>query len=915
MPQIPTFVSDAPIETPQIGPRASPQQAAASAGLLAEGMARVAQSFGQVAQQVQEQSDSADALAGSGKLSAGLVELRAKFADDPDPKTAPARFKAEADTLLANTLAEAPNPAVRHYIGLRAARQMPIAYAEATTVAIKAQHAINISKFQSSLSDGAKLLGGAGSEADQASATAALQQAIAGAVANRWIRPDQAAGVLSGALRQAIALRATTDPLAAQRMMDAHKDQLDAADSIAIGNSLRAPVIRARGDAIAGAVTGSGFAAGTPPADADAAFDRMIGLESGGNQMDAQGNPLTSSAGAIGRAQVMPATGQAVAAAHGIAWDETKFRTDAAYNTKLGKLYFQDMLARYGGNIALASAAYNAGPGRVDQWIKSAGVGDPRTGAITDAEFAARIPIAETRKYVSRVIGAAYTPTTGDQIAEVKRRTSDPEVQRVAIAGVVHHAAELQQATAVERQQLIDDTTNLATAYQAGRVDADIPLDRIRRLLPPEQAAPLIDKLTVARGAGTLFRGVQYASPAEEAAARETLAVDPNAPPSDTLKLRLAESAEYDRMLKAKHDKLAADPAAYVAAAPGVAPPAGADPNDPDVARAAMARSLAMQAHMGVPEGKRRVLTNDQVAGIVTQLQGADPSKVDVGKQLAGLAGQFGPLWPQAFGELVQQGKLPRAYKLLAALDGSGQAAARADVQSMLVVAAQKGGMQAVRAATPPGTAAALKQALDDNGTLDRFRQTSRFDPGGTLLDGDIRQSTQDLAYYYMHRDGISASRAVDKAASAILDSKYDFRGTMRAPKGTMDRVAAAAAYVQGGLTPEDLAPRADPTGLRTPEEIRALTMRDAHRAIWAPNGPDDGLTLLYDNQNGRYTPVLRRDGSKVEIKFAALPTIDPAVVDQRATTRRTEVAGPTLRSQGFDPQMRNVPVGGVPMP
>lgn len=116
-------------------------------------------------------------------------------------------------------------------------------------------------------------------------------------------------------------------------------------------------------------------------------------LESGGRDTNASGQPLTSSAGAQGRMQVMPATaanpGYGVAPARDDSPDEL---------ARVGHDYLGAMSARYQ-DPALTLAAYNAGPGQVDKWIQQ--IGDPRTGAISSSAWASKIPFAETQKYVT----------------------------------------------------------------------------------------------------------------------------------------------------------------------------------------------------------------------------------------------------------------------------------------------------------------------------------------------------------------------------------------------------------------------------------------------------------------------------------------------------------------------------------
>lgn len=142
-------------------------------------------------------------------------------------------------------------------------------------------------------------------------------------------------------------------------------------------------------------------------------FEAQFKQESGGKQFNADGTVVTSSAGAIGFAQVMPETGPIAAKMAGLAWDETKFRTDAEYNKTLGMAYFNAQKERFGSN-ALALAAYNAGPEMIQDWIDGTNrtgknksglrLGDPRTGEVSVQDFLAKIPFKETREYVPKIM-------------------------------------------------------------------------------------------------------------------------------------------------------------------------------------------------------------------------------------------------------------------------------------------------------------------------------------------------------------------------------------------------------------------------------------------------------------------------------------------------------------------------------
>lgn len=149
------------------------------------------------------------------------------------------------------------------------------------------------------------------------------------------------------------------------------------------------------GGPVRGRIGGPRGAAPAAGRGSDALIDSMIRRESGGDQ------GVISPKGAIGTMQLLQGTARDMAKQLGIPFSLQRLMSDAKYNVQLGTEYLNTMMKRYGGNQTLATAAYNAGPDSVDRWLKN--IGDPRTGAITDAEFAARIPYSETRNYVGRI--------------------------------------------------------------------------------------------------------------------------------------------------------------------------------------------------------------------------------------------------------------------------------------------------------------------------------------------------------------------------------------------------------------------------------------------------------------------------------------------------------------------------------
>ena len=109
-----------------------------------------------------------------------------------------------------------------------------------------------------------------------------------------------------------------------------------------------------------------------------------------------------SSANAIGLMQVTPVAARDTCKRFGCTFDIQRLKDDTPYNLQLGAAELGGLLQEYRDNYILAFAAYNAGRGRVAEWIER--FGDPREPYVDPIDWVERIPFMETRNYVQRVM-------------------------------------------------------------------------------------------------------------------------------------------------------------------------------------------------------------------------------------------------------------------------------------------------------------------------------------------------------------------------------------------------------------------------------------------------------------------------------------------------------------------------------
>lgn len=285
------------------------------------------------------------------------------------------------------------------------------------------------------------------------------------------------------------------DPTYADSYLKKYSAQMDADDILAVRGHITKEV-----DARIGLGAASEVIRQLQPriqtGDAERAFNIAVGTESGGRQFGKDGQPLTSPKGAIGIAQVMPATGPEAAKLAGVEWDENRYKTDSNYNKALGLAYFQKQLQDNGGDVQKAWAAYNAGPGALQAAIKKAEQSvrlnqtDPTVQAHTWFDFMPK----ETKDYVAKN-SKAYEAGQGqgqrpafaeidDQLRANPLLANNPA--RYKVARVEAERMYEEQTKAIKQREEEAVATAMRGVVENGGRYSELPVS-VRAALPPKE--------------------------------------------------------------------------------------------------------------------------------------------------------------------------------------------------------------------------------------------------------------------------------------------------------------------------------------------------------------------------------------------------------------------------------------------
>lgn len=238
--------------------------------------------------------------------------------------------------------------------------------------------------------------------------------------------------------------------------------------------------------------TATGVVAELAPAMAPSEFDRLVGItmqtESGGRRFGKDGQLLTSPKGARGEMQVMPGTQRDPGFGVKPAKDDSPEEL-----ARVGRDYLRAMLKRYDGDPAQAWAAYNAGPGAVDQALMRAKA-SPTPGAswLTFMPNETQAYVAKNLKALQDGFGAPPAPTLM-VVQDRVRAKFGPDADPLAVKAAVDHATNLWETVQKDKtqrdEQLLADAQRLLLSN--GGNFSELP-PSVRAALPPGKVDDLM---------------------------------------------------------------------------------------------------------------------------------------------------------------------------------------------------------------------------------------------------------------------------------------------------------------------------------------------------------------------------------------------------------------------------------------
>ncbi|EOZ9156157.1 transglycosylase SLT domain-containing protein [Citrobacter freundii] len=584
-------------------------------------------------------------------------------------------------------------------------------------------------------------------------------------------------------------------------------------------------------------------------------FSSIIWQESGGNQFGKDGAPLVSPKGAVGAAQVMESTGPEAASLAGLPWDRDKWLNDPRYNVQLGKAYFGAQLKKYDNNPVLAVAAYNAGPGAVDEWIKQ--FGDPRDGTVSNAQFAAAIPYEETRNYVAKVTGSAGSipgnATIENLVNQPFWNAMSPQKKSVMLskqAGLYDMQAAAGRVSLQSRMQ--DDMAKLEAGQPVNPISEREWLAVMPLQASPSERIQLQQSFEQYQQAMTLQP--VYQSIVQGSAQQGIAAVQSMVPQEDDPDFKFKQSlyataqAKLNQVIKARES----DPVTWLQANSPVAKNAFEQyQNNQASGEYLVSRLQAEKDRLGI--NSKKVLPDTMVNNLISQIDNNKESSVTA---IQSVARSFGKYSDQVM-QQVQKSAYPALQVIMAT---NNPRAANALWQNRSVKTSD------LRGSFEKTDADSADSSWNDQAK--DFAGTMVIQPGGSAVWNNFNEQGKRLTYTYMQR-GMSPSDAAKQAYQDVLGEQYQTNGTWRMPNNAghdiRDVNDGANVYLKN-LSADQIMPLIGDA--RLPDEVNReqSISRIRDNAQWVTNSDETGLTLM---MNGLL--INNAQGQPITVSFADL--------------------------------------------
>ena len=626
-------------------------------------------------------------------------------------------------------------------------------------------------------------------------------------------------------------------------------------------------------------------------------FSAMIWQESGGNQYGKDGAPLVSPKGAVGVAQVMEDTGPEAARLAGVPWERDKWLNDPRYNAKLGQAYFGAQMKRYDNNPVLAVAAYNAGPGSVDSWIKQ--FGDPRTGAVSNEQFAAAIPYDETRNYVAKVTGSAPAipgaATMENLINQPFWDAMSPQNKSAMmskVAGMYDMQAAAGRVSLQSRMQ--DDMAKLEAGQSVNPIS-----EREWLGVMPLQASPAermqlektYQQYQQAMSLQPVYQTIVKGNYQQGLAAVQS--IQPKQDETDS-KYKSELYASAVSKLQQVHDAREADPGTWLQQYSPVVQSAFQQYQNSQVTGEYLAsRIQAEKERLGIRS--KSVLPASIVDGISAKVDSGNMNFSD----LKGIISGFGRYGDSVVAQL--QPKTKAAVRVATAINDPNAADTMFTIRNVKTEELKKNAGEQAK-----GVDAAWNSLISAaSPTFSLQRQ------GGAETLADINEQGKRLAYYYM-ASGEDAQAATEKAYKKMIGDHYTVTDTWRMPNNLglkENNVTDGLSNIVNSLKIDDIGSRSMfyiPT--MTPEQNAANNLAQIQNsAEWVTDENEQGVYLTV---NG--TPILDQHGAPIHVSFAdasksgiAKPSTTGAVLnwmgEKRKVTPPSEFYTPNVNATMSD--------------